>query len=122
MLPAIPKGQLRGTRDVVVDHADKVWFPIRTPGNETKMSRYDPVTNTLDIVEGSGGQFVGIGGDGFVWAGATRIDPNTNELVEYQWPTEFDTKKIAMDPTTSNTVIWMANKRTARISKVEPLD
>lgn len=122
VLPAIPKGQLRGTRDVVVDHADKVWFPIRTPGNETKMSRYDPVTNTLDIVEGSGGQFVGIGGDGFVWAGATRIDPNTNELVEYQWPTEFDTKKIAMDPTTSNTVIWMANKRTARISKVEPLD
>src|SRR5262245_1339211 len=77
VLPEIPKGQLRGTRDIVVDQAGKVWFPIRTPGNETKMSRYDPLNNKLDIIEGSGGQFVGLAGDGFVWAGTTRIDPKT---------------------------------------------
>jgi streptogramin lyase len=51
-----------------------------------------------------------------------RLDPRTGEIVEYLIPTEFDTKKIAHDPTTSNVVLWMANKRTARITKVEPLD
>lgn len=258
VLPAIPKGEMRGTRDVIVDHDDKVWFPVRLPGNHAVMSRYDPVTNKLDTVEGVGGQFVGLGGDGFVWAGGVRIDPKTvkvegrysfqgakalppgpnsgyhnvfdkngnlwvatyhgpggiigldiktkdvkfvsipglrarrgkidhktnrfyfgeyfndkatmydintgkvqrwsfgkyytpytastedqkgrvyvpsngaerliridpktDEVVEYQWPTELDTKKIAIDPTTTTPVIWFANKRTARIAKVEPLD
>ena len=33
-----------------------------------------------------------------------------------------DTKKIAVDPTTASPTIWFANKRTARIGKVEVLD
>ena len=257
-MPPVPEGDMEGTRDVVVDHNDKVWFPMRVPGNHAVMARFDPETEEVDLVEGVGGQFVGLGGDGFVWAGSNRInsetlevegtysyrgsdalppgqqsgyhnvidsqgnvwvatyrgsggiigidiktnevkwvpvpglkarrgkidhetdrywfseylndkiamydiradevkrwdvgqyytpytastpdrlgrvyapsngaerfirlDPETDEIVEYQWPTEFDTKKIAMDPTTDNVVVWMANKRTARISKVEPLD
>ena len=51
-----------------------------------------------------------------------RLDPRTGEIIEYQMPTEFDTKKIAYDPTTDRVVLWMTNKRTARITKVEPLD
>ena len=51
-----------------------------------------------------------------------RVDPKSGETVEYQIPTEFDSKKIAFDPTTSRTVLWMVNTRTARIMKVEPLD
>jgi virginiamycin B lyase len=51
-----------------------------------------------------------------------RLDPKTGELVEYQMPTEFDSKKIAFDTTTSNVTLWMCNTRTARIMKVEPLD
>jgi len=51
-----------------------------------------------------------------------RLDPKTREIVEYLMPTEFDTKKLAYDPTASNVVLWMTNKRTARITKVEPLD
>jgi virginiamycin B lyase len=258
VLPEIPKGQLRGTRDVVVDQGGKVWFPIRTPGNQTKMSRYDPATHTLDLVD-AGGQFIGLAGDGFVWAGGTRIDPKTlmiegrytyqgakeipqgaqvggyhnhydaegnmwtvsqsgtggivkvdvktkqvtykpvpglrarrgrvdlktdriyfgeywtdkagvydiradklqrwdlgkyytpytastadakgrfyvpsngaerfiridpktNEIVEYQWPTEFDTKKISITTEGGHPVLYMPNKRTARVSRVEVLD
>ena len=49
-----------------------------------------------------------------------RLDPKTGEVVEYFMPTEFDTKKIAIDPTASNVVLWMSNKRTARITKIEP--
>jgi len=51
-----------------------------------------------------------------------RLDPKTGEIVEYQMPTEFDSKKIAFDPTTSRTTLWMCNTRTARMMKVEPLD
>jgi len=51
-----------------------------------------------------------------------RLDPKTGEIIEYQVPTEFDSKKIAYDSTTSRTTLWMVNTRTARIMKVEPLD
>ena len=51
-----------------------------------------------------------------------RLDPKTGEIVEYQMPTEFDSKKIAYDPTTSRTTLWMCNTRTARMMKVEPLE
>jgi streptogramin lyase len=51
-----------------------------------------------------------------------RLDPKTGEIVEYQIPTDFDSKKIAYDPTTSHTTLWMVNTRTARIMKVEPLE
>jgi streptogramin lyase len=260
VLPVIPKGQMEGTRDVLVGKDDRVWFPVRVPGNEAVLARYDPLAHNLTLVEGVHGQFINLGGDGFIWAGPTRVDPNTakvegvypyanaktdppgphggygapqvdsqgnpwvatsngpggvlgvdlktkqvkkwlsvpglrarrgridhktdqfyfaeylndkaamydirsdkfqrwdlgmyytpytasvadsqgrfyvpsngaerliridprtNEIVEYQWPTEFDTKKIAIDPTTKNPVLWFTNMRTARISKVEPLD
>jgi streptogramin lyase/glutaredoxin len=51
-----------------------------------------------------------------------RLDPKTGEIVEYQMPTEFDSKKIAFDPTTNRATLWMCNTRTARMMKVEPLD
>jgi len=51
-----------------------------------------------------------------------RLDPKTGEIVEYQMPTEFDSKKITYDPTTSRVILWMINTRTARMMKVEPLD
>ena len=52
---------------------------------------------------------------------ADRLDPATGTVVEYQWPTEFDTKKIAFDPARKN-VLWFTNMRTARVSRVEILD
>jgi streptogramin lyase len=51
-----------------------------------------------------------------------RLDPKSGEIIEYQIPTEFDSKKIAYDPTTSRSTLWMVNTRTARLMKVEPLD
>jgi streptogramin lyase len=51
-----------------------------------------------------------------------RLNPKTGEIIEYQIPTEFDSKKIAYDPTTSQTTLWLVNTRTARMMKVEPLD
>lgn len=51
-----------------------------------------------------------------------RLDPKTGEIVEYQIPTEFDSKKITFDPTSNRVILWMVNTRTARMMKVEPLD
>ena len=51
-----------------------------------------------------------------------RLDPTTGEIVEYQMPTEFDSKKITYDPTTSRLTLWMIDTRTARMMKIEPLD
>jgi len=49
-----------------------------------------------------------------------RLDPKTGEIIEYQMPTEFDSKKITYD--SSRSILWMVNTRTARIMKVEPLE
>jgi virginiamycin B lyase len=52
----------------------------------------------------------------------SRLDTNTGEVIEYLIPTDFDSKKITLDPTTDRPVVWMANTRNARIIRVEPLD
>ena len=64
-LPEIPKGQMEGTRDIIVDTKDRVWFPLRRPGNHSYMARFDPATEKLDIGE-QASQFVAAGGDGTV--------------------------------------------------------
>ena len=66
--------------------------------------------------------------NGFVYATSNtaerliRLDPKTGEMIAYQIPTDFDSKKIAHDPTTGRSTLWMVNTRNARIMKVEPLD
>jgi streptogramin lyase len=51
-----------------------------------------------------------------------RVDAKTGQTITYLMPTrDFDTKKIAIDPTNGKTV-WFANKRSARVVKVEQLD
>ena len=52
----------------------------------------------------------------------SRVDTATGEVVEYLMPTDFDSKKITLDPTTDRPVVWMANTRNARIIRVEPLE
>ena len=54
-----------------------------------------------------------------------RIDPKTNTVIAYQWPTELDTKKINYQPGTENSdkpIMWFTNMRTARVSRVEVLE
>ena len=66
--------------------------------------------------------------DGHVWASSNmsdrlaRLNPKTGEVVEYLMPTELDTKKIGMDPTSKGVTLLMANMRNARILRVELID
>jgi streptogramin lyase/cytochrome c553 len=51
-----------------------------------------------------------------------RVDIKTGQTIVYLMPVrDFDTKKVSIDPTDGKTV-WFANKRNARIVKVEQLD
>lgn len=255
-MPPVPKGDLEGGQDIVVDHDDNVWFPMRVAGGTAPLTKYEPATGKFTSVPGVTAQFVALGGDGSIWAGNTRVDPktmqvtgrfsyqkapnvpqgaggyhnvvdskgnpwvatyrgpggvigidvktndvkfvpapgllarrgridaqdrywfgeylgdkigmfdvragkvqrwdaptwsepytcsvpdrkgrvycpsnmtermmqldpNTGQIVEFQWPTELDTKKLSIDPTTDRPVIWGTNKRTARVFRIEPLD
>ena len=66
--------------------------------------------------------------DGYVYASSNmaeqvvRLDPETGEVVEYQIPTDFDSKEILHDPSTDRVVLWLANVRNARLLRIEPLD
>jgi streptogramin lyase len=260
-LPPVPPGDLPGARDIQVDRDDNIWFPRRVANAAIVLTKFNPKTGEISTLDGVGTQFMGIGPDGKIWAGLTRVDPKTmkvearytwenspnlppgqhrqyvdlvvidskgnpyapdilggyiiginamtgeakfwqvptpdasprrgrmdsqdrfwfaentgdrigkfdtrtekfqewvlprkymnpycvsapdkngyvyatsnmaerllrlnpktGEIIEYQIPTEFDSKKIAYDPTTSQTTLWLVNTRTARMMKVEPLD
>ena len=66
--------------------------------------------------------------NGYVYASSNmserilRLNTNTGEVIEYQIPTDFDSKKMGHDPTTDGVALWMANTRNARVTRVEPLD
>ena len=51
-----------------------------------------------------------------------QLDPETGNIVEFQMPTDFDTKKILHDPTATRPTLWMANTRNARLIRVELLN
>jgi virginiamycin B lyase len=257
-MPAVPKGIIPGTRDVIAAKDGNIWLPIRNQTGASQLAVFDPKTEKLEWIEGANAQFIAEGPGGKIWAGwrrvdqktrtlegtfspqATgvvpkgsnayagnaeidskgnpwmvtqigpggamgfdmaankgiwhpveglagrrgsidhedrlwygeyrtdkiamvdtrtgkaqrwdlptyagpytashpdskgrvyapsnmaerlfRLDPKTNTIIAYQWPTEFDTKKINYDPTTDQTVLWFVNMRTARVSRVEVLD
>ena len=260
-LPPVPDGNVPGASDIQIDLEGNPWFPMRTPSGGSILTKFDPTTEELTTVEGTGGQFVELGPDGKIWLGTTRVnpatmqvdgtfswnespnlppgphgsyagligvnskgdpyltdfrgsyiigidvetgeaqfyevptrnsmprrarmdpqdrfwfaeytgdnvgvfdtrtqefqewplpytyttpytvtspdrngyvyvssnmterlsrlDPRTGEVIEYQMPTDFDSKKIAHDPTSDRSTLWMANTRNARVIRVEPLD
>jgi len=51
-----------------------------------------------------------------------RLDPATDEIVEYLLPTQdFDAKQLQIDPI-GGRAVWLANVRNARLVKIEPID
>jgi streptogramin lyase len=66
--------------------------------------------------------------NGFVYATSNmaeqvfRLNPETGDVIGYQIPTDFDSKEIIQVMDAGRTVFWMANTRSARLIRVEPLD
>jgi virginiamycin B lyase len=73
-------------RDVQIDRDDNVWFPRRIANAAVVMTKFDPKTETISTIAGTGGQFMAIGPDGKIWAGLTRIDPTAMKVeASYTW-------------------------------------
>ena len=51
-----------------------------------------------------------------------RVDTKTGEVVRYLMPTDFDSKRISIDPSSTRPTVLMANTRNARMVRIEPLD
>ena len=84
-LPEPPAGHLPGTRDIQADNHGNVWFPMRVEGGASVLTRLDPQTQELTMVEGTTGQFSGLGPNDTIWMGGagnefTRIDIQTATL------------------------------------------
>ena len=78
------------------------WFSPYTASNPDKYGRVYAPSNTSDRI--------------------MRVDSKTGEIVVYLMPTQdFDTKVMRIDPV-SGTALLFANKRNARVVRVEPLD
>lgn len=112
-----------------IDHQDRLWYGeyrndkvIMVDSRTGKFQRWDlpkftgPYTSSHPDAKGR------------VYAPSNmaerlyRIEPKTNTIIAYQWPTEFDTKKINWQDGTKNPTMWFVNMRTARVSRVEVLD
>jgi streptogramin lyase len=88
-LPPVPADSVPGARDIVADKDDNLWFPIRVAGGASVVSKFEPKTQKVTMVDGAFGQFMGIGGDGKLWTGTTtfrRVDPATMKVdAEWNW-------------------------------------
>lgn len=51
-----------------------------------------------------------------------RVNPKTGETTEYLLPVYYDSRKVVVDPSTSRTTVWLANKNLAQLIRIEPLD
>ena len=51
-----------------------------------------------------------------------RFNPKTKEFVEYLMPVYYDSRKVAFDPSSPSTTIWLPSKNTAQMIRVQPLD
>ncbi len=78
-LPPVPDGQVPGARDIQIDREGNPWFVMRTPSG-TILTKFDPTTEELSTVEGTGGQFLALGPDGKIWIGLTRVNPATMQV------------------------------------------
>jgi streptogramin lyase len=84
-LPELPSGHLPGTRDIQADNHGNVWFPMRVEGGASVLTKLDPRTGELTMVEGTTGQFTGLGPNDTIWMGGagnefTRVSIETETL------------------------------------------
>jgi len=52
----------------------------------------------------------------------TRLNTQTNEIVEYLLPSSTNIRRVFIDNTTSPVTFWVGNNHGASIIKLEPLD
>ncbi len=65
---------------------------------------------------------------GYVWSSSTgsdrllRLDPRTGAYNSYLMPVYYDARKVVVDRSASHTTVWLPNKNTAELIRVELFD
>ena len=65
---------------------------------------------------------------GFVWSSSLgsdrllRLDTKTGHVVSYLMPVYYDARKVVVDERAEHTTVWLPNKNTGELIRVELLD
>jgi streptogramin lyase len=63
-----------------------------------------------------------------VWASSTgsdrllRLDPDSGAVNQYLMPVYYDARKVVVDESAPHTTVWLPNKNTAELIRVELFD
>lgn len=62
---------------------------------------------------------------GYIWSSALgsdrllRLDPSSGDVVSYLMPVYYDARKVVVDESSAHTVVWLPNKNSAELIRVE---
>jgi len=51
-----------------------------------------------------------------------RLDPATGQFTGYLMPVYYDARKVVTDPSSERATIWLPDKNTSQLIRIEPLD
>jgi len=123
-----PTDRSRNRRGIM-DAQDRLWF-AEYRGN--KIGMFDTKDESFKEwalpTPWSGPYFPTVDKNGEIWTGGmttdrvTRLNPKTNETVEYLLPKDTNIRRVYVDDTTTPVTFWTGSNHGASIVKLEPLD
>jgi virginiamycin B lyase len=113
----------------IMDAQDRLWF-AEYRGNKIGMfdTREEKFQEWALPTPWTGPYFPTVDRNGEIWTGGmttdrvVRLDPKTNEAVEYFLPKDTNIRRVYVDNTTTPVTFWTGSNHGASIVKVEPRD
>jgi streptogramin lyase len=113
----------------IMDGQDRLWF-AEYRGNKIGMfdTREEKFQEWALPTPWTGPYFPTVDKNGEIWTGGmttdrvVRLDPKTNEAVEYFLPKDTNIRRVYVDNTTTPVTFWTGSNHGASIVKVEPRD
>ena len=108
---------------------DRLWF-AEYRGNKIAMfdTREEKFNEWSLPTPWTGPYYPTVDRNGEIWTGGmttdrvVRLDPKTNETVEYMLPKDTNIRRVFVDNSTTPVTFWTGSNHGASIVKVEPLD
>ena len=112
-----------------MDAQDRLWF-AEYRGNKIGMfdTREEKFQEWALPTPWTGPYFPTVDRNGEIWTGGmttdrvVRLDPKTNQAVEYFLPKDTNIRRVYVDNTTTPVTFWTGSNHGASIVKGEPLD
>lgn len=112
-----------------MDAQDRLWF---SEFLADKIGRLDTATGRIDEFPVPrlyiSPYFVRPDSRGDIWSSSLgsdrllRMNPATGEFAEYLMPVYYDARKVVLDRSSRTTTLWLPNKNSSQLIRVQPLD